>query len=157
MRLPGKLEPQVEDLLISAPDLYPTMLGLMGKAGAIPERVTGTNFAPLLADGEGERPSSQLYLKLNRHSKPFGMRGVRTDRYTLVIQKRSGKDAAFRLWDRENDPYQLKNIAKESPNIIDRLIEKELVPWLKRTDDPFLETLRSSIERPGERDDAKSS
>ncbi len=44
------------------------------------------------------------------------------------------------LYDNVADPYQLANIAADQPKVIQRLIRQELVPWLRRTGDPWLES-----------------
>ena len=45
VRYPEKLKPRVEDrLLLSSPDIMPTVLGLAGLSRQIPETVQGTNF-----------------------------------------------------------------------------------------------------------------
>ena len=40
--------------------------------------------------------------------------------------------------DNRQDPYQLHDIAAEQPAVVGRLTRDELVPWLKRTGDPWL-------------------
>lgn len=47
VRFPGKIQPRVDDLLLSAPDIMPTVLGLCGLGDSIPAEVQGRNFAPL--------------------------------------------------------------------------------------------------------------
>jgi len=46
------------------------------------------------------------------------------------------------LFDRQNDPYKLTNIAKGKPNLVLKLVENELIPWLEKTKDPWLEKLK---------------
>jgi hypothetical protein len=41
------------------------------------------------------------------------------------------------LYDNREDPHQLSNIAAASRDVVERLIEDELKPWLERTSDPF--------------------
>ncbi len=62
IRWPGKIAPRHDDLLLSTPDIYPTLLDLLGLDDKIPHEVEGTSRAPLLLTGQGERPASQLYL-----------------------------------------------------------------------------------------------
>lgn len=47
VRFPGKIQPRVDDLLLSSPDIMPTVLGLCGLGDSIPAEVQGRNFAPL--------------------------------------------------------------------------------------------------------------
>jgi hypothetical protein len=42
------------------------------------------------------------------------------------------------LHDNLADPYQLENIAAEYPELVQELLERELIPWLERTGDPWL-------------------
>lgn len=137
VRFPGKLKPGRDDLLISVPDMYPTMLGLMGMEEEIPKTVDGTNFAPLLLTGKGERPTSQVYINVPVEDRSKGRRGVRTDRYTLVIDHLPNKEESVLLFDRKNDPYQLDNLAEQQPELVEKLKREELEPWLKRMDDPW--------------------
>jgi arylsulfatase A-like enzyme len=127
-------------LLISVPDLYPTLLGLMGLGAHIPGVVEGTSHAELLLTGKGPHPSSQLYLWVPCEQPSLGRRGVRTKQYTLVVDRMPGKQQQLLLYDRDADPYQLRNVAEERPDMVERLIRKELNPWLRRTEDPWLKT-----------------
>jgi len=142
IRYPARLQPRREDLLISVPDLYPTLLDLMGLAEQIPPGVEGVSHANLLRTGKGPRPTSQLYLWIPCEQPSLGRRGVRTERHTLVVDHMPGKDEQFHLHDNVADPYQLKNIAEDQPEVMDRLIRQELVPWLRQTADPWLEANR---------------
>jgi len=138
IRWTGVLEPRRDDLLLSAPDIYPTLLDLMGFRTDIPEAVQGTSHAQLLRTGKGERPTSQLYMICPPDKPATGKRGVRTHRYTLVISRSPGKPETTTLHDNQADPFQLENIADEKPEIVKKLTEEELIPWLKKTDDPWL-------------------
>ncbi len=151
-RFPGRLSPGVDDLLIASPDIYPTLLGLMGLGHAIPGSVMGTDMSSIMRGqrGAGPRPTSQLYQWLTPRDPKAGARGVRTHDYKLVIAPRPaeannelnpliGESAPemFHLYDRRTDPFELKNIAGEQPQIVRQLIADELEPWLKRAEDPF--------------------
>ena len=137
IRYPGKLRPRRTDLLISVPDLYPTLLDLMGFGRQIPDEVEGTSHAELLRTGNGKRPTSQLYLRIPCAHPEWGARGVRTRQYTLVVEREDNEDKQILLYDNSADPFQRNNIAAERPKIVERLIREELVPWLRKTGDPF--------------------
>jgi arylsulfatase A-like enzyme len=79
IRWPGRIKPGTDDLLISTPDLYPTLLELMSQESNVPTEVEGKSFAP-----------------------------------TILGQK------------------------QERPELVKQLFETELVPWLKKTKDPWL-------------------
>ena len=137
IRWPGKIPVRRDNLLFSVPDVYPTLLGLMGFGRDVPGAVEGTDYSQLFRTGKGRRPTSQLYLKGEFVALDKGSRGVRTHRYTLRIQKqKDGTEQRF-LYDNQADPWQLKNIATAKPNLMKQLIEKELKPWLEKTKDPW--------------------
>ncbi len=149
LRWPSKIKPRYDNLLLSVPDIYPTMLDLMGFADQIPNEVDGVSYADYLLCGEGEKPSSQLYFIVrqnrimnNPESYPqnlsYDERGVRTNQYTLMINKISDDSTQQFLWDRRADPYQMNNLAKENPHLLQKLIKEELNPWLRKTSDPWL-------------------
>jgi arylsulfatase A-like enzyme len=138
IRWTGTIRPRRDDLLLSTPDIYPTLLDLMGLPEEIPPEVEGTNRASILLEGEGPRPTSQLYLWIPYGEPALGRRGVRTHRYTLSVEKSAEGDFHHVLHDNVQDPYQLTNLADERPELVTELMEEELIPWLKRTGDPWL-------------------
>lgn len=137
IRWNGTLKPRTDDLLISTPDIYPTLLDLMGFGPEIPEEVEGVSHAYLCLTGRGRRPASQLYMWVPYGEPALGRRGVRTHRYTLMISSNREGETEQVLHDNVNDPYQLRNIAGESRSIVQDLIESELDYWLGLTDDPW--------------------
>ncbi|MHC4518654.1 MAG: sulfatase family protein [Planctomycetota bacterium] len=139
IRWPGKIEPRRDDLLISTPDIYPTLLDLMGFAESIPASVQGTSHASLFTTGKGPRPTSQLYMWVPVGQPAWGRRGVRTNRYTFVVSKTSGKPPEYVLHDNQNDPYQLKNIAPDRPEIVQQLTG-QLERRLRANNDPWLQS-----------------
>ena len=147
IRWPDKIKPGIDNLLFSVPDIYPTLLDLIGLKSKIPQEVEGISFAPLLRGESMKRPSSQLYFMiggqlLNEDQEfddmRYGERGVRTERYTLVVNKPEQYSKKIFLWDRINDPYQMENIANKNPELVKKLIAEELEPWLRKTNDPWL-------------------
>lgn len=140
-RWPGTLPPHQDDILFSAPDIYPTLFGLMGMEELIPDTVEGENFANTIQGIEGDtRPTSQFYTFVPYGGQSYGRRGVRTDRYTLVINRKIGKPLEIVLHDNQSDPYQMKNIADKNEKLVHQLVENELLPWLEYTGDPWRPT-----------------
>jgi arylsulfatase A-like enzyme len=139
IRWPGKISPRRDDLLLSAPDIYPTLIDLMGLKGKIPQDVQGVSHANVFLTGEGPRPGSQLYLCLwhDPANPSGGARGVRTPRYTYVEGDQAREEASVLLFDRETDPFELHNLAPTCPDLVERLRRDELFPWLTKTNDPF--------------------
>lgn len=137
IRWPQKLNPRKEGLMISIPDIYPTILTLMGYPDAIPQEVTGNDFSEYLLARKGNTPSSQLYMRVKDRREPDkGLRGVRTKRYTMAIDNGHYFFDSIVLHDNLSDPYQLKNIAAQRPEVVDSL-KTILKDWLMTTNDPF--------------------
>jgi len=140
VRWTGTIEPRRDDLLLSTPDICPTLLELMGLTEEIPPGVEGTSRASILLEGEGERPTSQLYIWVPYGEPALGRRGVRTRRYTLSVEKTPEGGVESILHDNVEDPFQLRNIAEGNPELVQELMETELIPWLRKTRDPWLES-----------------
>jgi arylsulfatase A-like enzyme len=138
VRWTGTIQPRQDDLLLSTPDIYPTLLELLGLADRVPPDVEGTSRASILLNGEGPRPTSQLYIWIPYGEPSLGRRGVRTHRHTLSVEKAGDGSLSYVLHDNVEDPFQLRNIAGENEALVRELMETELVPWLERTHDPWL-------------------
>lgn len=130
--------PRGDDVLLTPVDIYPTMLDLMGFKADIPESVDGTSYASIFRDGSGPRPTSAWYMYVPYGRPELGRRGVRTQSHTLVYL-RDGKSAdRCELYDNIADPYQAKNIAEAQQALVQQLTENELLPWLRKMNDPWL-------------------
>lgn len=138
LRWPGRIKPRREDLLLSTPDICPTLLDLMGFGAAIPKTVEGTSYARTILTGRGARPSGQLYLRIPYGRPGLGSRGIRTSRYTLTLVREEGSEERVTLFDDLKDPWQMRNIAPDNPVFVREMIEEDLVPWLRKTRDPWL-------------------
>lgn len=136
VRYPGRIAHRVDDLLLSTPDIMPTVLGLAGLGDRIPASVAGRDLSALLT-GAGEqpaRPRAALYLRnLDGERDAQGLvrdyfpaaRGVKTDRFTMELTiDRSGALERVLLYDDGEDPYQL--------HAIDPAAEPELFAGLCR-------------------------
>jgi arylsulfatase A-like enzyme len=141
IRWKGRIDPGQDDLLLSTPDIYPTLLDLLGCGDGIPADLHGRSHAGLMRTGEGPRPSSQPYLWVPVGQPAWGRRGVRTHRYTLEISCMPDEPTRTVLHDNREDPFQLKNVAAARPEIVEQLVHDELKPWLKRVGDPWIERL----------------
>jgi arylsulfatase A-like enzyme len=150
IRWSGSIRPGRDSLLFSVPDFYPTLLGLMGFAKEIPGDIQGTSYAGLMRGESLEaRPTSQLYFMLGGQlsTSPDGQadfnlkkgeRGVRTPRYTLCIRQETDGDVITYLWDRWTDPCELNNVSADFPEVVRELTNNELIPWLRKTGDPWM-------------------
>ncbi len=137
IRWPGKIKPRKDDLLYSIPDFYPTIIEMLGFENDIPSSVQGTSHAQLFLTGKGKRPASQLYLGISVDKEAWGKRGLRTLRYTMMIEKVEGQAPTQTLFDNVKDPYQLTNIASTRSDIIAKLTT-ELEKKLQENNDPWL-------------------
>ena len=138
VRWKGVLPARRDDLLISVPDLYPTLMNLMGLGADVPAEVEGVNHAAVFRTGRGVRPSSQLYMWCPPGEMAGGRRGVRNHRYTLVVDRPKNKPESVILRDRKKDPYQMNNFATDRPEVVRALRNEQLVPLLKSIGDPWL-------------------
>lgn len=140
VRWPGRVEEGRTDLLLSVPDMMPTLLGLLGLSEHIPPQVEGADYSPLLQGREVERPEAALYL--NTRPEPSrqleGARGLRTHRYTFVIRRDGDGSRDYVLHDNVSDPYQLGNVADEHPELVADF-ERQLTRRLAEIGDPWVE------------------
>jgi uncharacterized sulfatase len=155
IRYPGQIKAgATDDLLLSVPDLYPTLLGLLGRSDVVPKDRDGVDFSKTLCGKTGPaRPTSAFYAK-GQFDINTGQRGVRTQRYTLMIAKNKKTRVIDKviLHDNKLDPYQLKNIACQKPDLVKTLIETELHPWQKKAADPwkidFAKDIKPILDKP---------
>lgn len=150
VRFPQKIKPRVDNLVLSSPDIMPTVLGLSGLGDGIPKEVQGRNFAPLFLDENAaiERPKSALYIQnVNGERAADGKvysyfpiaRGIKTNEYTLAIyiDKKNRKIKKTLLFDDVNDPYQLNNLDVKKHKAIYKELCKEMAVILKDANDPW--------------------
>lgn len=150
VRYPEKLKPHVSNVLLSTPDIMPTLLSLAGLEKEIPISVQGNDLANLLKDKSCKKgaPEAVLYIRNNDGDKnaegkvisyfPIA-RGVKTDRYTMSISidRKTKKLKDVELFDDLKDPYQMASISyKENPKLFKSLC-KQMSPLLKKANDPW--------------------
>ena len=138
IRWPERLKAgQKSDLLISPTDIMPTILNMMGATKGIPSDLDGKDLSSLILDGKGDEPQSVMYYFIEEGQPASGHRGLRTKRYTYVITL-DGKDQERNiLFDNQEDPYQMNNIADTATDIKKEL-HQELLEQLKLKNDPWL-------------------
>lgn len=150
VRFPERIRPRVDDLLLSTPDVMPTLLGLCGLSPLIPAEVQGTDFSPLFFDEKATivRPTGTLYLQNVDGEKDAGglvqsyfpsSRGIKTIRYTLAlyIDRQTKQLKKSLLFDDLEDPYQMHNLPlQEHPEVVKQLCS-QLGILLKQAGDPW--------------------
>lgn len=153
VRMPNKIKGGRTDALFASPDIMPTLLGFMGLD--IPSTVEGIDLSGILTGEKAEEQSSvyicscpgskpllEKYKKLGYIPEQYGWRGVRTKRFTYVVNKgyipEENKFERY-LYDNEKDPYQKSPImiSNTYDNIVAKELEGELKGWLEKLKDPF--------------------
>lgn len=153
IRYPKKIKPRRDDILLSTPDIFPTLLDLLGYKESIPKKVMGLNLAEQILSGMGERPVAQLYMYAYAGEPDMGRRGIRTESHTLMINHRELKEepkewwmknqaAPIELFDNKKDPYQLINLAETEPELLEKM-RKQLKSILIKTNDPWVRHLEN--------------
>lgn len=135
----GKIMPGIDNkLLLSMPDIYPTLLDLTGNKNSIPSSVDGKSYASYLLNRKGSIPTEQFIMGGIAYSKPnsSGFRGLRTDRYKLAYE-RKGDHVIGYLFDLKNDPFELDNQYDRNREQVKKLRPK-LEEWLQKTNDGFV-------------------
>lgn len=138
MKLPHQKEARADSLMIAFQDLGPTLLGLMGLA--VPESMQTIDHTPYILGESTEEPDYQPYYFVDYKDYTTGYRGMRGNRYTYVIHATTGKIDKELLYDRQNDPYQLTNIAASHPELCNMLKEK-VRQYCIKTNDVFVKAL----------------
>lgn len=135
IRQPGVLAPgATSDLLLSALDLMPTLLGMMGVAG--PDGMDGQDLSVPIRSGDDDAVESIPMLMI---SWPV-FRGVITKEWTFGMG-RPGEENAFNsvLFDRANDPHQQTNLYHDPAygEVHDEM-KRLTQAWMDRFEDPFI-------------------
>lgn len=138
IRWPGRIMPGRDAALLSAPDIYPTLLDLMGLADSVPAEVEGISFAERILGCGGELPSSQFCLSIRPDALQASWRALRDGRFTLVARRSESGEETLELFDREEDPFQLEDVSGSQPEVMRRMLA-ELERWLIRSSDPWSE------------------
>ncbi|WP_139958485.1 sulfatase family protein [Flavicella sediminum] len=145
---PKGLKTGISDIIMSVPDVLPTLMGLAGIANEIPKDIEGANYATLIQDEKNatiKKPEAALIMLGNS-------RGVQTERYTFCVEenkkqwdtKKGSNVKSVFFYDNLKDPYQLNKIqAKDAPEISKKLVTT-LGYLLKKTNDPWFQERRYS-------------
>jgi arylsulfatase A-like enzyme len=135
----GRIMPRVDNTFLgSIPDLYPTLLDLMGLKKMLPKEIDGNSYAQFFKNGKGLQPASQFIMGnivSNAVRVNSGFRGIRTKEFKLAYSKKNGKTQSF-LFDLKNDPYEMNNIYDKNSPVIKNL-RLELIKRLDENHDAF--------------------
>ena len=124
--------------VISAPDIMPTLLGLVGLQ--IPDGVQGSDYSKL-CQGTAPPDDSAAFLQFPvafgaaRNAGISEYRGLRTEQYTYVRSINS----PWLLYDNQADPYQMQNLCgSDEHKDLQAHLEQVLGARLKELKDEFL-------------------
>jgi len=151
IRYPDKVSPSVDkNMILSTPDIMPTLLGMCGLDGKIPSSVEGHNFAAYFmnTDTTVKPRDSALYLRNTDGEKDGNgrvisyfpiTRGIKTLRYTMAItiDKNTQQVKEILLFDDVQDPYQQHNLPYEKHRQLFNELCRQMVPLLKEANDPW--------------------
>ena len=137
IRWPRQIKPQINDLMLGATDIMPTVLGMMDLTDKLPDTVMGKDYSKGILYGdfsETPKPLSAFYFMPKQ-------KGVRTDKYTYLVKM----DGNYLLFDNQKDPYQMNPIQMENiPESDVSLLKTELGDWLKISEDDWAKERRNS-------------
>lgn len=127
-----RIQHRVEDLILSTPDVMPTLLGLAGLGNSIPAEVQGRDFSDILLNPGTtitRKPGSALFINPDT-------RGVYTGDYMFIVREEDGTAIESYCYDNNADPCQMSRIpfAEMDPDLRENL-RKELRDLLIDTKD----------------------
>jgi len=133
----GHIKPKTDTvLLMNIPDIYPTLLDMLGLKAKITADIDGKSLAPYIMAGEGKGYDEQFILgAINPPNANSGFRGVRSAKYKLAYVKKKNATEPY-LFDLQNDPFELHNVYSCSDTIVKKLLPP-LKAWLHKTNDTF--------------------
>nr|WP_296010112.1 sulfatase [uncultured Blautia sp.] len=152
LRWKGQLAPAEYKELLASPDHMPTLLGLLDIP--VPDTCQGFDHAACIR-GEADNAPQDAFLcsypgmpdmvaefeKRGMNSKCYGWRGIRTHRYTYVVNNgyAPGEQQVRMLYDNEKDPYQMNPlmITEENRDLV-KDYDTRLREYLDLQQDPFL-------------------
>ena len=159
IRYPGRLKPGVSDLMLSTPDIMPTLLSMAGLKAEIPSTVQGNDLAAHLSGkvSKVKAPKGVLYIRnvdgdVNDKDEVLNYfpvaRGIKTDRYTLAITiDRDKQVKEILLFDDKKDPYQMHPLDAGRNKSLMKRLTRQMKELLKQANDPWY---RESILEMGE-------
>jgi len=148
IRYPEKLKPHITNLLLSTPDVMPTLLSLAGLKKEIPQSVQGNDLSgQLIKTCKTSSPKGVLYIRntdgnKNAEGKVISYfpvtRGIKTSRYTLAVSiDRKNKLKEVLFFDDKMDPYQQSSLSVEKNQKVFKSLCKQMSTLLKKANDPW--------------------
>ena len=141
IRWPGKFEAGAKLPQIAAHiDLLPTLLDVCGASVTDEDRVVdGKSLLPLLSNPKNKWPDRMLFFQHNANHEPlmYSHFAARSQRYKIVQPLPNPRDTvldigeydinaqlkSLELYDIENDPSEITNIANSHPDLVESMME----------------------------------
>ncbi len=113
IRWDGVIAPgSVSDACLNTPDIMPTLLSALGLP--VPAEAEGFDFSPILWGEDIDEPSAAFMQGMGATAvfeDGHEWRALRSKKYTYSIYRADGSEFLF---DNLSDPYQMRNLARES-------------------------------------------
>lgn len=122
IRYPNKVKKGESDACINTPDLFPTLLGLMGMSDDIPKEVEGKDLSFILRGEKGVEPDFAFMQGMGHTyiwKNGFEWRAIRDKEYCYAKYLKDGKELLFNLKD---DPLEMNDLSA-NPKYISKLVE----------------------------------
>jgi arylsulfatase A-like enzyme len=132
VRWPGITQPgsQCDTYVHHCLDLAPTLLEIAGVEP--PNDLDGQTLVPLLQGRGQDRPREAFCEFHGCHMGLYTTRMLQTDRYKYIFHTNDIDE----LYDHENDPFELKNVADDASYASDlRDLKHRMVEWMAKTKD----------------------
>ena len=137
IRWPGKLQPRKTDMLISAVDMMPTLLTMLGIQNR-PDMQGHDIGKAILENRDGDIAQTAFLVDNARR------RGLMDARYTFAMEV-DADAASFLLYDNANDPYQLHNLAL-TDEALKKTYMRRLAALLDEIGDPDAPTYQAFLK-----------
>lgn len=112
VRYPKKVLKGESNACINTPDIYPTLLGLMGLSSEIPQEVEGKDLSFIMRGEKGVEPEFAFMQGMGHTyiwKNGFEWRAVRDKSYCYAKYLKDGKEFLFDL---NKDPFEKHNLAE---------------------------------------------
>ena len=139
VRMPGMASGRNTDVLLGTIDIYPTLCGMAGIP--VPASCVGRDLSGAVRNDRVEGPEHQFLMHVSKmhasggvnHPSPI-FRGIRTKRFTYAC----GEIGRWCLYDNQEDPYQLRNLA-DDPSRAGLMgdLDGEVLEYLRQAGDPY--------------------
>ncbi|MBD3275622.1 MAG: sulfatase-like hydrolase/transferase, partial [Candidatus Marinimicrobia bacterium] len=138
VRWPGRLQAgHSNDRIAAHIDIMPTLADACGAAIPQDRTIDGMSILPLLEGTADDWPDRQIVIQAHRGNKPvqFHNFALVTQKWKLLHASGFGNEnfqgePAFELYDLENDPLEMENVAAEHPEVLERL-QQDYLEWFK--------------------------